>query len=75
MTHLRQDHEELKARYWTLKIKQEAREDSEEKKIKTNPISAALSQTSDNSYNQLRIKRPVRLLPASLLRYLHSSNT
>ncbi len=74
MTHLRKDHEELKAMYWTLKEKQKAEEDSDEKQIKTGLTNTALSKTVDNSYNNLiRMKRPVRLLPSSFFRYLHSA--
>ena len=70
------DHEELKAMYLTLKKKQEAKEDLDETHIKTDFTTTALSKTVDNAYdNLIRMKRPVRLLPSSLYRYLHSSST
>lgn len=66
MTQLRQDHEELKDMYWSLKKKQNERDDSDKKEIKT----------TEHSYNNLiRMKRPSQLLPVSFLRYLHSINS
>jgi len=76
MNQLRQDHEELKAMYWTLKKKQKGKENLDEKQIiKTDFTTTAVSKGVDNPYNNLiRMKRPVRLLPSSWFRYnVHSS--
>jgi len=69
MFQLRQDHEELKANYYALKEKQKTREDFYDEKELIKTDITALTKTLDASYNQKRIKRPVRLLPASLFRY------
>ena len=75
MAHVMKGHEELKAMYWTLKKKQEAKEDLDEKQIKMDFTTTALSKIVDNSHgNLIRMKRPVRLLPSSLYRYIHSSS-
>jgi len=77
MVHLRQDHEELKAMYWAMKKRQQAKEDSNEVVIKTDSTTAVLSKNHEKilqSRPPIKMKRPARLLPNFLLRYLHSFN-
>jgi len=77
MTQLRQD-EKLKSIY-VLNLaekKKKGSEDSDEKETKTDYTTTALWETTDKSYDQLRIKRPARLLyPLPCSGNLHSSNT
>ena len=72
MTHLRKDHEELKAIVMNRKQKIPIyQDDSNEEHVKTKPIipkDEALKNYHSNFKN--RIKKPARLLPLSLFRYV-----